>query len=104
MWIDLPRTAIVLVLATASWSASAQTAQNEQLRQVISNLKTCVRMRAPEAQANGADTTADAVEYLIRTCGPRVTELENVGAIPPGIFRITIDEEWAAFVKRERAH
>jgi type II secretory pathway pseudopilin PulG len=101
MWIGVPRTAIALLLTTVSWSASAQTAQNEQLRQVISNLKTCVRMRAPEAQANGVDTTGDAVEYLVRTCSPRVTELENVGAVPPGIFRITIDEECAAFVKRK---
>ena len=45
------RTAITLLLATVPWSVSAQTAQNENLKEVISNRRACVRTYAPAAQA-----------------------------------------------------
>jgi len=95
------RTAIALLLATVPLSVSAQTGQNEKLRQVVSNLKACVRGYAATAQAAGVQTTGDAVDFFIKTCGPSLSDLapENVGAIPPGMLRIAIRDEWAAFIE-----
>jgi hypothetical protein len=65
------RTAIALLLATVPWSVSAQTAvQNENLRQVISKLETCVRTYSPAAQAAGIQKTSDAIDFFIKTCAP----------------------------------
>ena len=115
------RTAITLLLATVPWSASAQTAaQNENLLQVTSKLKTCVRTYAPAAQAAGVQKTGDAINFFIKTCTPPVgvfanagaapagpgmlslSDLANVGAMPPGMFRRVIGEEWASFVEETR--
>jgi hypothetical protein len=98
------RTAIALLLATVPLSVSAQTPQNEQRRQVISNLKACVRTHAPEAQAAGVQTIGDPVNYFIRVCSPPITDLDpaKVGAIPPGIFRVTIREEWNTITEGTR--
>ena len=100
---------------------SAQTAaQNENLLQVISKLKTCVRTYAPAAQAAGVQKTSDAINFFIKTCTPPVgvlanagaapagpvmlslSDLANVGAMPPGIVRRVIGEEWASFVEETR--
>jgi hypothetical protein len=100
------RTAIILLLATVPWSVSAQTAQSEKLQQVISDLRTCVRTYAPAAQAAGVQNTNAAVNFFDKTC---LTDFSrplsdrapsNLGAVPPGIFRLAIGEEWAAFIKQ----
>lgn len=102
-----------------SWSVSAQTtAQNENLLQVISKLKACVRTYAPAA---GEQKTSDAINFFIKTCIPPVdvlgnagaaparpgmlslSDLANVGAVPPGMFRRVIGEEWASFIEETRA-
>ena len=95
------RTAIALVLAMVPCSVSAQAPQNEQLRQVISNLKACVRTHAPEAQSVGVAKTDDPINYFIRVCSPPIADLDpaRVGAIPPGIFRVAIREEWNAITQ-----
>ena len=99
---------------------SAQTAaQSENLLQVISKLKTCVRTYAP-AQAARAQSTSDAINFFIKKCTPplgdltnagaapagpgmlSLSDLANVGAIPPGMFRRVIGEEWADFVEQTR--
>ena len=122
LWTGQLRTAITLLLATAPWSVSAQTAaQTENLLQVISKLKTCVRTYAPAAQAAGVQKPSDAINFFIKTCIPPVSvlgnadaasagpgtlslsDLANVGAMPPGIFRRVIGEEWASLVEETRA-
>jgi len=104
LWIGPLRTAVTLLLATLPWSVSAQTAHNEKLRQVVSNLRACVRAYAPTAQAAGVQTTSDAVNFFIKTCSPPLSDLapENVGAIPPGTLRIAIGDEWTAFIEETR--
>ena len=118
------RIVIALLLAIAPWSASAQSAQNENLKEVISKLRACVRTYAPAAQAAGMQTTSDAINFFIETCTPpltvsalndpgaaprprpgalSLTDYANVGALPPGMFRRVIGEEWAAFVEETRA-
>ena len=94
------RTAIALLLATLSWSASAQTAQDQNLQQVISALRTCVQTNAPSAQTAGVQDTEDVFDFFFKKCGPALSDLDpaKVGAIPPGIFRRAVGEEWRAFV------
>ena len=98
-----------LLLATVPGLASAQTAQNEQLKQVVSNLRACVRTHAPTAQAAGIKTTGEAVEFFRKMCNPPLTLGENadlgendVRAIPPGTFRIAIIEEWTTLIEEAR--
>ena len=106
LWIGPLRAAITLLLATVSWSVLAQTAQDENLRQVVSRLRSCVRTNAPSAQAAGVQNTSDAVNFLIKTCSPPLSELDptNIGAVPPGMFRRAIGEEWSAFVEKTRTN
>jgi hypothetical protein len=118
------RIGIALLLATAPWSVSAQTAQNENLKEVISRLSACVRTYAPAARAAGMQNTGDAINFFIETCTPPLTvdslinagaapplprpgmlslnDFANVGAIPPGVFRRAIGEEWVDFVEQTR--
>jgi hypothetical protein len=122
LWTGPLRTAITLLLVSVPWSVSAQTAaQNENLQQVISKLKTCVRTYAPDAQTVGVEKTDDAINFFIKTCIPplghlanagaaplrpgmlSLSDLDNVGAVPPGLFRRVVGEEWAAFVEETRA-
>jgi hypothetical protein len=122
-WVPL-RTAITLLLATVPWSVPAQTAApNENLLQLLSKLKTCVRENAPAAQTAGMQNTNDAIKFFIETCTPPLSvsaltnpgaappsrpgmlsqsDFANVGAVPPGIFRRVIGEEWASFVEETR--
>jgi hypothetical protein len=94
------RTAVALLLATLSCSASAQTAQDQNLQQVISKLRTCVQTNAPSAQMTGVQETEDIFNFFLKKCGPPPSDLEpaKIGAIPPGIFRRAVGEERRAFV------
>lgn len=100
MGIDALRTAIALLLVAAALLVSAR-AENDRLRQVVSNLKACVRTYAPTAKAAGVETGGDAVNFLIETCSPPPSHLapEKVGAIPPGLLRGAVRDEWNAFIQ-----
>ena len=106
LWIGPLRVAIALLLVTVPLSASAQTTQSENLGQVISRLRTCVRTYAPAAQAAGVQMTGDAFKFFTDKCDPPLSDLAptDVGAVPPGIFRLAISEEWVAFVGEKRSH
>ncbi|MGJ4923971.1 hypothetical protein ACQR0Y_25165 [Bradyrhizobium oligotrophicum] len=97
--VDALRTAIASLLVTAALLVSAR-AENDNLRQVVSNLKACVRTYAPTVKAAGFRTADDAVNLFIERCGPRASFLapENVGAIPPGLLRDAVRDEWSAFI------
>jgi len=95
------KAAIALLFAFVAPSASAQTEQNEQLGQVISNLKSCVRTHAAQAQTAGVRTSG-AADYFGRMCVPSA-DVGKLGAIPPGLFRTTINAEWDAFIKETGA-
>ncbi|MET4425689.1 hypothetical protein [Bradyrhizobium sp. RT3a] len=98
------RIVITLLLAIVPWSAWAQIGQNEKLGEIIAKLKACVRTHAPEVQAPAAKGSGNAVDYFIKVCSPPITDLDpaNVGAVPPGIFRVTITEEWDAIAGETR--
>ena len=111
LWIGRLRIAIALLLATVPWSVRAQTTQSENLRQFVSELKACVRAHAPAAQAAGVQTTSDAVDFFIKACIPpvRLSDLvsanaasADLGAVPPGMFRHVIGDEWAALMEEKR--
>jgi hypothetical protein len=110
------RIAIALLLATVPWSVSAQTGKDEKLNEVIAKLRACVRTYAPAAQAAGTQSTRNAINFLMEACLPplrvsdltnpgtipspppgalSLSDLANVGAIYPGLFRHVISEEWA---------
>ena len=91
------RIAITLLLAIVTSSASAQMDQSEKLRETIAKLKACVRTHAPEVQAPAAKGIGNAVDYFSEVCSPPITDLDpaKVGAVPPGIFRATIKQEWS---------
>jgi hypothetical protein len=93
------RAALALVLAAFSLSASAQTAQDQNLQQVISKLRACVQTHASSARMAGMKDTDDIFDFFFKKCGPPVSDLDpaRVGAIPPGTFRRAIGEEWRAF-------
>jgi hypothetical protein len=108
----------LLLLAVLPGSASAQTAPNEKLQQVISKLRSCVRTYAPAAQAAGMQNTGDAINFFLKICinlppgfadaGAALpgalssSDLADVGAVPPGIFRRVAGEEWGSFVEQTR--
>jgi hypothetical protein len=92
------RAAIALLLAVLSWSASAQTAKDQNLQQVISKLRACVQTNAHSAQMAVLQDTDDILDFFFKECGPPLSDLDpaKVGAIPPGIFRRAVGEEWRA--------
>jgi hypothetical protein len=108
----------ILLLAALPGSAGAQTAPNEKLVEVISKLRSCVRTYAPAAQAAGMRNSGDAINFFLKTCitlppgfadaGEALpgalpsSDLADVGAVPPGIFRRVAGEEWASFVEQTR--
>jgi hypothetical protein len=111
-------TSVILLLAALPGSASAQTAPNEKLQQVISKLRSCVRTYAPAAQTAGAENFGDAINFFLKICinlppgfadaGAALpgtlssSDLADVGAVPPGIFRRITREEWTNFVEQTR--
>jgi hypothetical protein len=99
------RIAITLLLAIVPWSASAQIGQHEKLDEIIAGLRACVRTHAPEAQATAAKGIGNTVDYLIKVCSPPITDLDpaKVGAVPPGLFRVAITEEWNTIAGETRA-
>jgi hypothetical protein len=98
------RIAITLLLAIVPWSASAQKGQTDNLDEIIAKLRACVRTHAAEAQAAAAKGVGDTVDYFVRVCSPPIIELDpaKVGAVPPGIFRVTITKEWATITGETR--
>jgi hypothetical protein len=49
-------------------------------------------------------TTNDAVNFFIERCSP-LNDLvaANVEAVPPGMFRNAVVDEWTAFIEKTRA-
>jgi hypothetical protein len=90
--------ASALLLAVVAASAAARAEQDQSLGQVISRLRACVQTNAPSARAIGMQTTADASNFFLGVCGPPPNDLGQIGAVPPGIFRRVVGEEWRAFV------
>ena len=115
------RIAIVFLLATVPWSVSAETSENEKLNEVLAKLRACVRTYAPAARTQNA---RNPLNFLIETCSPPLrasdltspgaspdakpgalspNDLAGVGAIPPGLFRHVVSEEWADIIDPTRA-
>lgn len=94
--------AIVPLLLTLPFAASAETPQGEQSS--VSRLRTCVRSHARDAQAAGVRTPDDAASYFVKVCLPlfgMFLESNNTAkeeALPPGIYRNVIRQEWSGFV------
>jgi len=50
--------------------------------------------------------TGDVFRFFTDKCGPSLSDLAptDVGAVPPGIFRLAMSEEWATFAGEKRGH
>ena len=94
----------LVLLSFIPWSVSAQTVQDDRLRQVVADLKACVRTQAPTARTSGVQTSDDAINFLFKACAPPLSDLapEKVGVIPPGLLRIAIRDEWNTFMEHTR--
>lgn len=95
---------------TAGPSFGQQANDDGALQQHVSDLRTCVRSHAAEVYALGIRATRDAEELFLNRCGKttlndlfasiKLNELatSKLPAVPPGIFRMAVREEWAAFL------
>ena len=115
------RVTIILLLVALPWSISAQAGKDEKLDEVIGKLRVCARMYAPSVQ--GMQSPRNAIDILMEPCSPppRLRDLDNpevspgpkpgavlpsdladLGAVSPGLFRHIISEEWASFLDHAR--
>jgi hypothetical protein len=97
-------------LLTAGPSFGQQAHDDGPLQQLLSGLRACVRSHAAGVYALDIRATRDAEELLLNRCGKTVLNdlfgsivlneraTSKVPAVPPGIFRATVREEWAAFL------
>ena len=61
----------LVLLSFIPWSVSAQTVQDDRLRQVVADLKACVRTQAPTARTFlGVQTSDDAINFLFKALRP----------------------------------
>jgi hypothetical protein len=91
---------IVLALITARPSL-AQSSREDRLQPLVSRLRTCVRSNAARAYASGIRTEADAVAFFRQRCDTTIKDELAKGQdllVPPGLLRIVMREEWAAFM------
>jgi hypothetical protein len=118
-WVEVTSKTIIAVAAafllTAGPSFGQQAHDDGPLQQLLSGLGACVRSHAAGVYALGIRATRDAEELLLDRCGKTVLNdlfgsialneraaneraTSKLPAVPPGIFRVTVREEWAAFL------
>ena len=95
-------------LLTAGASFGQQADDDAALQQFLSDLRACARSNAAEIDALGIRATRDAEEILLKRCNPlndlfasiKLNErpTAKLPAMPPGISRQTMREEWVAFL------
>jgi len=112
-------TKIIIAIAAAfslmaGQSFGQQAHDDGPLQQLLSGFRACVRSNADEVYALGIRATRDGEELLLNRCGKTVLNdlfgsiavneraISKVPAVPPGIFRVTVREEWAAFLDGAR--
>jgi hypothetical protein len=98
----------VALSLTAGPSFGQQAVDDGALQQHVSDLRACVQSHAAEVYALGIIATRDAEQILLKKCislddlfasiklSERPTTKPPV--VPPGIYRMTVREEWAAFL------
>jgi len=94
--------AITILFSLATWPSFGQSAHDDgPLQSVLSGLRACVRSHAAEVHSLGIRATRDAEELLLNRCNKTVLDelaKSPAMAVPPGRFRITAREEWAAYL------
>ena len=104
------RTAILLFLLALPLSVTAQTPQGENA--YVSDFRACVRAHAADAQAAGVRTEDEAADYAVKMCAPlfgvflgsnNISPRSNIPAaeaVPPGLFRVIVRQEWSDFLEQ----
>jgi hypothetical protein len=103
--------AILVLLPMLPFSVFAQTPQAE--KPYASQFRACVRAHAADAQAAGVRTEDDAKNYSIKVCAPLFgmflgsndasppsPNIPKDEAVPPGLFRVIVREEWRDFLEQ----
>ena len=96
-------------LLTAGPSFGQQADDDGALPQYLSDFRACVRSNAAEVHALGIRATHDAEGIFLKRCMPTLNDIfastklnERTiwtgPALRPGILRITVRQEWAAFL------
>jgi len=89
--------AFATALLSLPWLLSASAKQDEKLQQVITDLRYCVRMNAPHAHEVGINSQSKAVKFFFGKCGPRASDLLEIGSVPVSSFRHAVRVEWITF-------
>ncbi|MBR0757810.1 hypothetical protein JQ604_37000 [Bradyrhizobium jicamae] len=99
--------AIGLFVAATSWSANAQSDGRDKIETIVSDLRACARTNAESAKAAGIAAANDAFAHLYSRCQSMIEDdLKRLApvAIPPGLFRIVLRDEWTTFITRRNGH
>ena len=98
------RAAVLVLLLALPFSVTAQTPQAEQSS--VSRFRDCVRSHAADAKAAGVRTAGEAANYAMKMCAPLfgvflgLPTTSEEEALPPGIYRQIIREEWGDFLEQ----
>jgi hypothetical protein len=109
IWERALRATVLASLLILPFSAAAQTPRDE--KPYVSEFRACVRSHTTDAQAAGVRTENQAVDYAIKTCAPLFGVFLGSGstssptsstpagdALPPGLFRVIVRQEWGDFI------
>lgn len=106
------RAALLVLLLMLPLSVTAQAPQGE--KPYVSDFRICVRAHTADAQAAGVLTVDEAATYAMKMCAPLFgvfLESNNTSprpsipaeeAVPPGLFRAIVREEWGDFLERNK--
>ena len=106
---------VVTSFLTASPLFGQQPDEDGGLQEFLSDLRACVRSNAAEVYDLGIRATRDAEELFLNRCSkPTLNGLfgrtaldgratPKLKAMPPGILRRTVRDEWAAFLNEKNS-
>lgn len=111
IWERPLRAAVLASLLMLPFSAAAQTPQDE--KPYVSDFRACVRLNTTGARAAGVRTEDQAVDYALKRCMPLFgvfmgsvntlplsSSIPEGEAVPPGLFRVIVRQEWGDFIGR----
>jgi|SRR3954470_15954821 hypothetical protein len=96
--------ALFNLLSAAQSIAQSGGYHDATMQPLIASLRACAKSNVAEAYAAGVRRAREAEEFLHDRCSSvisielRKAMARGLTAVPPGRFRYTVREEWAAFM------